>query len=282
MSLIIIYRRKLAMYNSDSKTGQAPHGPTLRGLVSSGADLLKQIYDVHILFPSASTVEPQEASEINYPITVRATGFTVPEVSVGAYDIKYHGFSVKRPNGNVEGDRQIELTFREDAAFMLRARFTTWMMAVVDPVTGGISNSINWFGTLSVSTIAGEYTAAQMVNPTGDSNKSGGLLESNGAIPESNTDDSNPIVTWYFYHVWVSKVGGVDFSTDGSEANQFAVTFQYQDCDLPGFGGNKFNVQAADSVVTNQKAGLISASKVKDKVTAATGSNQKQSSISGS
>lgn len=226
------------MFNELSKTGGNPHGPTLNGLVQSGADLLKQIYDIEIYFPTGdSTKGPEKAEEINYPITVRATGFTVPEVSVGTYDIKYHGFSVKRPNGNVEGDRTIELTFREDAAFQLRARFTAWMMAVVDPVTGGISNNINWFGTLKVSTIAGEYTATKMVKPTGaQTGFDGQILGEKGSIIDGNNKDS--IVSWSFYHVWVSKVGGVEFTTDGAEANTFPVTFQYQDCDMPGFGGN--------------------------------------------
>lgn len=229
------------MFNENSMTGQDPHGPTLNGLVQSGADLLKQIYDVQIFFPTGRAGStPAEAAEINYPITVRTDGFNVPETSVGTYDIKYHGMSVKRPNGNLEGDRTIELTFREDAAFQLRARFTAWLMAVVDPVTGGISNAINWFGALKVSAIAGEYTATAMVAPTGKKTGSDGqILDAKGTILREAT--SNPLVTWSFYHVWVSKVGGVEFSTDGAEANKFAVTFQYQDCDLPGFGGNGFS-----------------------------------------
>lgn len=242
------------MYNSNSKNGNTPHGPTLRGLVASGADLLKQIYDVEVYFPVAmgsngvvngNSVPSAASAELNYPVTVRATGFTVPEVSVGTYDIKYHGFSVKRPNGSVEGERSISLTFREDAAFRLRARFNAWLMAVVDPVTGGISNAINFFGALTVSTMAGEYTAVDMVKPTGEANVSGGLLSESGAIPTQDSD-SGRTVSWSFYHVWVSKVGGIEFSTDATEANTFEVTFQYQDCDLPGFGGNKFNVKSAD------------------------------------
>lgn len=252
------------MYNELSyrnTSGNTTHSPTLRGLVNSGADLLKQMYDVTIIFPDQMTDTAQDSnSAFNYPITVRCDGFTIPEVAVGTYDIKYHGISVKRPNGALEGERSFELTFREDAAFMLRQRFSLWLMAVADPVTGGVSNAVNYFGTVSVRTIAGEYTATQFIAPTGkalsdglsgnqiDNAKRGNDQDKqivdmgNGALPEKKTQvdyrDTNPIAEWNFYHVWVSKVAGIEFSTEASEANKFAVQFQYQDCDMPFFGGN--------------------------------------------
>lgn len=252
------------MYNELSyrnTSGNTTHSPTLRGLVNSGADLLKQMYDVTIIFPDQMSDAAQDSnSAFNYPITVRCDGFTIPEVAVGTYDIKYHGISVKRPNGALEGERSFELTFREDAAFMLRQRFSLWLMAVADPVTGGVSNAVNYFGTVSVRTIAGEYTATQFIAPTGkalseglsgnqiDNAKRGNDQDKqivdmgNGALPEKKTQvdyrDTNPIAEWNFYHVWVSKVAGIEFSTEASEANKFAVQFQYQDCDMPFFGGN--------------------------------------------
>jgi len=231
------------MYNENSKTGGLTHSPTLKGLVNSGADLLKQMYDVSIVFPDQLDSGDESDLLFGYPVTVRCTGFTVPEVSMATYDITYHGISVKRPGGKLEGERSIELTFREDAAFMLRQRFSLWMMAVADPVSGGVSNAVNYFGTLSVRTIAGEYTSTQLVNPTGKPTGSDNqILKDTGQIPEKSKQgafaDVNPVAEWNFYHVWVSKVGGVEFSTDAAEANTFPVTFQYQDCDIPFFGGN--------------------------------------------
>lgn len=231
------------MYNGNSATGGITHSPTLKGLVNSGADLLKQMYDVSITFPDQINGGDESDIIFGYPVTVRCDGFNVPEVSLATYDISYHGISVKRPGGKLEGDRTIELTFREDAAFMLRQRFSLWMMAVADPVTGGVSNAVNYFGTLSVRTIAGEYTSTQLVEPTGKETGTGKqILSDTGQTPSKNKQaafkDTNPVAEWNFYHVWVSKVGGVEFSTDAAEANKFTVTFQYQDCDLPFFGGN--------------------------------------------
>jgi hypothetical protein len=203
------------------------------------------MYDVKIFFPDFTTGKPNTEAGVSntYPITVRATGFTVPDVEVGTYEIGYHGQKVNRPSGEVNFTRSFDITFREDAAFMLRQRFSLWMMAVADPVSGGVSNAVNYFGTLSVRTIAGEYTSTQLVNPTGKPTGSDNqILKDTGQIPEKSKQgafaDVNPVAEWNFYHVWVSKVGGVEFSTDAAEANTFPVTFQYQDCDIPFFGGN--------------------------------------------
>ena len=121
-------------------------------------------------------------------------------------------------------------------------------MAVCDPVTGGVSNGINYFGTVSVRTISGEYTSTQLVEPTGKSYDEGGagkanqILKSTGQLPTKGGQvgfkETNPIAEWNFYHVWVSKVGGVAFDSGTSDANTFPVQFQYQDCDMPFFGGN--------------------------------------------
>jgi hypothetical protein len=239
------------MYNYNSRLGKEPHGPTLRGLVNSGADLLKQMYDVSILFPDQMTGDGLESDQLfGYPVTVRAEGFTVPDATMATYDITYHGVSVKRPGGKLDFAREFEITFREDAAFMLRQRFSLWMMAVADPVTGGVSNAVNVFGTVSVRTIAGEYTSSHLIDPTGepgpsDKDEQNQILKTTGQIPTKAEQkngqrhaDTNPVAEWNFYHVWVSKVGGVQFSTGASEANTFAVQFQFQDCDIPFFGGN--------------------------------------------
>lgn len=226
-------------YNGLSASGGIVHSPTLRGLVNSGADLLKSMYDIRIFFPGADG-KPNLNPVFAYPITVRATGFQVPEVSVGTYDIKYHGMTVKRPNGQIEGERTFSLTFREDAAFQLRSRFSAWMAAVADPITGGISNSTNFYGTVEVGTIGGAYYATSTVEPTGDPTKSGkkDIFAEDGCLTTRRAD-TNPLAIWRFYHVWVGKVGGVDFATDAGEPNTFEVQFYYMDCDYPMFGGNK-------------------------------------------
>ena len=44
------------MYNKSSDNGGRPHSPAMRGIVDSGADLLKTMYDVKIFFRSITYV----------------------------------------------------------------------------------------------------------------------------------------------------------------------------------------------------------------------------------
>jgi len=226
---------------SYNKTGASAQ---VRGLVNSGADLLKHMYDVSIHFPGANGM-PENEPFSQYPITVRTKSFSIPEVEVGTYEIRYHGVGVKRPNANLVGDRQVEIPFREDAAFNLRRKFSAWMMAVGDPVTGGVSNAAQFFGRIEVGTIAGAYFATTMHTPHGqDGGKSKGgandIMDNSGHLTTRN--DANPLALWKFYNVWVSKIGPLEFSTDTTEPNEFTVTFQYMDIDYPQFGGNALDL----------------------------------------
>lgn len=218
----------------------------IRGLVNSGADLLKHMYDIKIYFPGADGL-PETDPFNSYPITVRAIGFNVPEVSVKKYSISYHGVTISRPAGALEGDRTFEITFREDAAFDLRRRFSAWLAAVGDPVTGGVSNAAQFFGQVEVGTIAGAYFATTVNNPngTGKNNNDSDIEDAYGHLTTRN--ENNPLAMWSFYNVWVSKVGGVEFSTESAEANQFTVTFEYADVDMPTFGGNTLDLGASSA-----------------------------------
>jgi hypothetical protein len=225
-------------YNSKLK-GSEPGGygqgtRTIRGMVASGADLMPNMYDIKIWFPG-SDGRPNEAAggELSYPITVRATGFDVPDVEAEVYEIEYHGVKIHRPKTAQTFTREFALTFREDAAFDLRKRFSAWLMAVVDPVTGGVSNATNFFGRVSVGTIVGEYFATT-VAPPGSPDQATGIERKDGYI----SNQINPVAEWNFYNVWVSKVASPKFTTAAGDALQFEVGFKFMDVDLPQFGGN--------------------------------------------
>ena len=221
-------------YNANKTT--AP----IRGLVNAGADLLTHMYDVKIYFPSANG-QPDDDPFQSYPITVRAEGFDIPDVGVGTYEIKYHGISIKRPNATLDLERTFSITFREDAAFNLRRRFSGWLAAVGDPVTGGVSNATSWFGKVEVGTVYGAYFAGSMNSPTGlgkgSSAGDNDIQDAYGHLTARS--DRNPLALWTFHNVWVSKVSGIQFKTDGGDANTFTVEFNYMDADFPHFGGNE-------------------------------------------
>jgi len=217
---------------------------TMVGLVNSGADLITHMYDVRIWFPSENgTPEDSDFSTVaGYPITVRAEGFKIPDVSVKTYPIEYHGMKMNRPAAALEEDRTFDITFREDAAFDLRRRFSAWLMAVGDPVTGGVSNATQFFGKVQVGTIGGAYFATTTASPTGDGSVGAkDLFGANGNLVNKNPT-INPLALWGFYNVWVNKMTGIDFKTGAGDANKFTVTFQYMHMDYPQFGGNTLDL----------------------------------------
>jgi hypothetical protein len=84
-----------------------------------------------------------------------------------------------------------------------------------------------------------------MATPDGEgdysSDSSKDLFGSNGDLVDK-LPTTNPLVLWGFYNVWVSKVAGVQFATEATDANTFAVTFEYMHMDMPAFGGNTLNL----------------------------------------
>ena len=231
-------------YNSTIDKRTAP----IRGMVASGADLMTHMYDVKIWFPDFKN--PGKLNEFqSYPLTVRATGFKPPEFTLKTYPISYHGLTIDRPAAALEGERSVELTFREDAVFELRNQFHTWMSVVGDPVTGGVSNQTFYYGKLSVGTIAAGYIANAVNTPNGTGKTSDGtdIEDTHGFLTSRG---QNPIAQWTFYNVWVSKVSQPDFKTDGADANQMSVKFHFMDIDYPVFGGN--NIYEA----SNQAQGI--------------------------
>jgi hypothetical protein len=172
-------------------------------------------------------------------MTVRADGFKIPEVGSGTYEIQYHGLKIMRPKTDQQFERKFTLEFRADAAFDLQRRFTAWLMMVVDPVTGGVSNAMQFLGKVRVETIVGTYfattLAADLLGP-----EAGDDPLAKGAV-KSGSD--NPLAQWIFYDVWPYKVTQPEFKRDPGDPVSFTVDFAFADVDYPYFGGNSLVLQ---------------------------------------
>jgi hypothetical protein len=214
---------------------------TIRGLVNSGADLMKNMYDVRLWLPNFSVVKTVNAEQqyLTYPLTVRAEGFKVPDVDMEVHPIAYHGVEIEMPSTKINMTREVELTFREDAAFNLRQIFTTWHAMVADPVTGGVSNTVQFLGKMEVAALANAYIAPTVEKLETDPPTSTDTKQLGGSFIAG--DAYNGLAIWAFYNVWVKKVNGVDFSTGSSDPGQIAVTFKFQDFDAPFYAGNTLN-----------------------------------------
>ncbi len=200
------------------------------------------MYDAKIYFPTVQGKWSATSNFQSYPLTVRLTGFEVPDVETSTYDVKYHGMAIKRPKTEITLERKIDLEFREDGAFDLRRRLTAWHMVTSDPVTGGLSNTVLYFGKIEVYSLTGDYFANQVVDPDPNNrNKDDtSIFASNGEIHEVQRQGRqfNPLAKWIFYNVWPSKVGGIKFNTETADPNKFSVTFNFMDVDWPQYGMN--------------------------------------------
>jgi hypothetical protein len=221
--------------------------PAIRALANAGADLMKNMFDIYFFLPKFSTAgasaeptpnaEADTAFTASYPLACRATGFEIPDVTVDTYDVEYHGVAIKRPATKVNMERVFSLTFREDAAFSLRQTLTKWHSMVVDPVTGGVANSMQYLGKVAVRSLAGAFTSPMWSAPDGGAD---GYTKSDklGAISEKTN-----VAEWTFYGVWVTKVSGVKFATTDSAApNELSADFAFLDVDFPFYGGNALNL----------------------------------------
>lgn len=218
-------------------------------MVAAGADLMTNMYDVKIWFPDASG-KPQSTEFNAYPLTVRAAGFELPDAEAVTYDIKYHGITLKKPQAEQSLERKFTIEFREDASFDLRKKLTAWTMAVLDPVTGGVSNATSFFGKVSVGTIVGEYYATTVAPPGDPMTDNTGILRKDGYL----SNNINPIAVWNFYNVWINKITSPKFQTETSGPGKFSVDFNYMDLDMPQFGGNALTADAGWSWAVGQGA----------------------------
>lgn len=191
----------------------------IQALVNSGADAMSNMYEVYIKFPGSK----DGANEV---MTVRADGFKIPDVAVETYPIEYHGQKIDRPKTVVTIDRHFDLTFRLDAAYQIHQAFLEWQSLAGNPVTGGVSNRATDFGEVKVVALKGGYLALEddiYLSNTGDK----------GEIKAGASEEA--IRPWTFKDVWVSKVTEPEFKTEGGDKITFQVTFNFGECDYPGY-----------------------------------------------
>lgn len=187
----------------------------IQALVNSGADAFNNMYDVVITAPGAA--EPGQT------MTVRASGFQVPDAATDEYEISYHGNKISKPKPNQVFDRKFSLEFRMDAAFSIHDFFLKWESYVVNPTTGGVANVAPALGKVVVRTINTPFVASGSTNSiidyTGD----------DGTISQNKTRE------WTFEDVWVQKVGQPQFTTEGSDVLKFTVDFRCGNVGYPGY-----------------------------------------------
>lgn len=136
-------------------------------MLNSGADAYKNIYDVHIKFPSETISNTDELAGTKLAVkegtakfvSVRCEGFNIPKYESGMSDRKYKGVTVSVPKPEENFTREFELTFRMDADYTLYGDFCKWQSKVVGP-NGNVSNWLSHLGEVEVTAVTGDYIAA--------------------------------------------------------------------------------------------------------------------------
>jgi len=183
----------------------------ITALIAAGADGFKNMYDVAVRFPWNDGEDT---------LTVRATGFEVPDTGVSTYERTYHGVKMHFVKPEQEYDRKFSITFRLDAAYNLYGQFITWLSTVGDVVTGGVSNWAPVFGNVKVTALGGAYSAINY--PT--------LTEADDRIKDMAIN-----AKWEFQNVIVVKVSQPKFDTGSADPLEYSVDFIFGENTLPFF-----------------------------------------------
>lgn len=130
----------------------------------------------------------------------RVTNVSIPEQTIGTYDVHYRTQVLKKYSGKLETPNEFSFDFRVDKFWQVYKGFSDWMRLILDPVTG---------------TQVPDFENGQ----------------SGIRVPISViTVDSNDAVTstgWTFDGCFPSSITGVDFAMDTGEPVIATVTMQF-------------------------------------------------------
>lgn len=192
-------------------------------LINDGADAMSNMYDVFIKFPGA---------EGETAMTVRATGFDVPEASTKTYPVEYKGNKYDKVAAEINFERKFTLEFRMDAAYNLHDTMLDWHRWTANPADGTVANQNVLEGTVIVRALATPFWAA-------DKSAAGSELTYMTDTGDGTLKAGDNVREWEFQNVWPEKVGQPKYKREGSDALTFSVDFRFgQMPKFPGYSKN--------------------------------------------
>lgn len=186
----------------------------LTTLLSSGIDAFTNLWDVILTFPTNVSPLLLTTNENSGAYSVRAVGFTPPELTATTYTVDYKTIQLTRPNAKFEGDRTFTLEFRLDANYSIYYDLMNWKHIFFDPT--GESNME--FGALAGSTVTNDSSNYGRIDVFG--------YDSSTSLDQfSDATAANTIVGWNFLDVVCMKVGTPNFQRQNSDALTTTATF---------------------------------------------------------
>jgi hypothetical protein len=187
-------------------------------LLNSGIDAFNNLYDVKITFPTSLELRTTMSSN---SVSVRALGFTPPELSLQTVQVDYKAIQLTRQVPKIVGDRTFTLEFRMDAEYDLYYNLAQWKHIWVDP--SGESNVL--VGGLGEPTFPTNYGTVN-------------VMAYSALTPVSGYSDSTPqgtnAVTWDFFDVICSKIGTPTFTRAGADFVTVTAEFIFGRMNEPG------------------------------------------------
>jgi hypothetical protein len=200
---------------------------TLTTLLSSGIDAFTNLWDITLTLPPQISSKLAVGSGVGNgtgAYSVRAVGFTPPELTVTTYTVDYKAIQLTRPNTKFEGDRTFTIEFRLDAAYNLYYDLMSWKHIWFDP--SGEAN-IN-FGGLAGASVTGDQNNYGAVSVYGYNSST------NTLSAFSDTSSTTGAVAWSFFDVICMKVGTPSFQRQNSDALTTTATFLFGRMIEPG------------------------------------------------
>ncbi len=172
-------------------------------------DVIYQLGDDALDNQAQMIIEPLPFFPNMEALQMRITNFSIPEFSVGSYEVAYKTQKFTKPNGRIETPNTFSFSFRADKYWQLYQNFLVWKNLIGNDATGAVAEDVG--------------------SASGESS-----IRTNFSVM---TMDSNQIVTspgWDFTHGWLKSLGEVSFDQTSEGAPIIvAVTLEYVKC-LPG------------------------------------------------
>lgn len=132
------------------------------------------------------------------PLKFRITDFSIPEFTIGEYEVAYKTQKFNKPNGRITTPNEFTFNFRADKYWTIYQALLVWKNYIGDDRTGAMAED--------VGAISGESDIRTDVTVM--------------------TFDSNNVITspgWTMQKAWLKSLGGVDFDNT-SEGDPIIVS----------------------------------------------------------
>jgi len=185
----------------------------ITALLNAGMDAFTNLWDINITFPDNVNLKFDTQEGNGY--SVRANGFTPPELSATTTQVDYKGIQLTKLTPKIQGERTFQIEFRMDSNYQLYYDLLQWKHIWVDPSgegniqAGAMGDNLN--SNISVTSDTAHYGHIWVKAYTAQTSIDG--------FSDNTTPATSSAVgaVWGFYDVICTKVGSPAFQRANSD-----------------------------------------------------------------